>query len=310
MKGDGMVTAERDAVSEVSGQVFNIQRFSVHDGPGIRTTVFLKGCPLRCFWCQNPESQRLEPIMMFNQSKCSGCGRCVADCPVQANTIVDGVCEFDRSLCELCGLCVKRCFAKSRSIEGKTMTVSEVMDVVKRDARMFDNSGGGMTISGGDCEMQPEFTIALLKAAHSEHIHTAVEITGVYTWDLVKRVTEHADCLLYDLKCIDDTRHREGTGVSNKNILENARRLVAEGKTIQFRMPLIPGYNDSIESVRAVSDFVKNELGLSAEENLELLAYNNLGEEKYNRIDRADEQPEYQRQSDEYLEELRAVCVA
>jgi pyruvate formate lyase activating enzyme len=204
---------------------------------------------------------------------------------------------------------VKRCFAKSRSIEGKTMTVEEVMDVVKRDVRMFDNSGGGMTVSGGDCEMQPEFTIELLKAAHSEHIHTAVEITGVYTWDLVKRLTDHADYLLYDLKCIDDARHREGTGVSNKNILENAKRLVAEGKTIHFRMPLIPGYNDDVESVRAVSDFVKNELGL-APEHLELLAYNNLGEEKYNRIDRAHEQPEHQRQSDEYLEELHAICMA
>ncbi len=298
------------SVSELKGHVFNIQRYSTHDGPGIRTVVFLKGCPLRCFWCQNPESQTLAPVLMFKRERCVACGRCVAACPYHANKIADGTLFLERSLCRACGTCVSCCFSEARSIQGTVMTVEEVMAVVCKDMLIYENSGGGLTVSGGDCEMQPGFTVALLQAAHAEGMNTAVEITGAFPWKTVKRITDHADYILFDLKMIDEKRHKAGTGVSNKLILENAKNLVRENRRIHFRTPLIPGFNDALEDVRAIAGFVKHELGLDPAERLELLAYNNLGEEKYERIDYAGERPRYKRQSDEYLKELKACCAA
>jgi len=292
------------------GQVFNIQRYSTHDGPGIRTTVFLKGCPLRCFWCQNPESQGNQPVVMFKKNSCTLCGRCIEACPFGGNRIVDGELIIDRTICTTCGTCVSSCLAKARSIEGKTMTVEQVMAEVMKDYRLYINSGGGMTISGGDCEMQPEFTVALLKAAHEQGIHTAVEITGAFPWETVKKITGHADFVLYDLKSMDETSHIEGTGITNTRILENVKKLVKENKNIHFRMPLIPGFNDSREDVEAVARFVRDDLGMSPANHLELLAYNNLGEDKYARIDYEGARPHYQRQSEEYIKELNALCAS
>ncbi|MDR1775868.1 MAG: glycyl-radical enzyme activating protein [Actinomycetes bacterium] len=297
-------------MQETVGQVFNIQRFSTHDGPGIRTTVFLKGCPLRCFWCQNPESQSLEPVILVNREKCNGCGGCIMFCPNKANSVVDGQLVFDRSKCNVCGECISICRGQARRIEGAPWTVEDVLAEVDKDAPMYFNSGGGMTISGGDCEMQPEFTIALLKGAQERGYHTALEITGVYTWDRVKPIVEEADYILYDLKQMDDEKHKAGTGVSNKNILENAKNIVALGdKFVLFRMPLIPGYNDSKEDVQAVVDFVRS-LGLDPEKHLELLAYNTLGEGKYDHMDWEGERPKYARQSQDYIDELNAMLVA
>lgn len=289
------------------GQVFNIQRYSTHDGPGIRTTVFLKGCPLRCFWCQNPESQIKQPVLMFRKDSCTLCGRCIVACPLQVNRIVDGELVVDRARCTACGACVSHCLTKARSIQGKDMTVEQVMVEVVKDFRLYINSGGGMTISGGDCEMQPAFTVALLEAAHRDGIHTAVEITGAFPWETVKKIVDHTDFVLYDLKCMDETRHKEGTGISNTHILSNAKNIVKENKRIHFRMPLIPGFNDSREDVEAVARFVRDGLGLSPADQLELLAYNNLGEDKYTRIDYEGARPHYQRQSEAYIEELNAL---
>ena len=293
------------------GQVFNIQRYSTHDGPGIRTTVFLKGCPLNCKWCQNPESQSMKPVLMFRADECTSCGRCIEECPNGANSIVNGQLVIDRERCTGCGACTKPgvCVANTRKIEGKPMTVEEVMEQVTSDYNLYLNSGGGLTISGGDCAVQPEFTAALLKAAHNEGINTCVEITGAYPWERVKDITEHADYVYYDLKCMDDAKHKEATGASNKHVLENAKRLVEANKQIQFRTPLIPGCNDSYEDVKATAGFIRNELGLSPIDHLELLAYNNLGEEKYLRMG-ADAPQRHKRQSDEYLDELNEIIAS
>ena len=295
---------------ETKGWVFNIQRYSTHDGPGIRTVVFLKGCPLHCFWCQNPESRSVKPVLMFKKDRCTRCGRCIAACPHQANSMVEGEVRIERSRCALCGACVAACLAGARDIQGKIMTVQEIMDVVAKDIAIYDNSGGGITLSGGDCEMQPGFSVALLRAAHEEGINTAVEITGSFAWQTVKMITDHADYVLFDLKVMDEEKHKKGTGVSNALILENARNLVGEKKAILFRTPLIPGFNDGVEDIRAIARFVKYELGLNPAEHVRLLAYNNLGEEKYARMDYQGERPSYQRQSDAYIKELNESLAA
>lgn len=297
---------------DLVGQVYNIQRYSTHDGPGVRTTVFLKGCPLRCFWCQNPESQSIQPVLMFRNDKCTVCGRCIKSCPNQANSIVDGRLAVDRKLCSACGACAKPgvCLAGTRKIEGKTMTVNEIMSKVVSDYSLYQNSGGGITVSGGDCEAQPEFTAALLKAAHENLINTCVEISGAFPWETVKMITDHSDYILYDLKCMDDKRHIEGTGVSNKRILENAKNLVEENKRIFFRTPLIPGFNDRPEDVEATARFIRDELGLNPADHLELLAYNNLGEDKYLRLGDGNARLGYQRQSDEYVKKLKAIIAS
>ena len=297
-------------IKEKSGHVFNIQRFSTHDGPGIRTTVFLKGCPLRCFWCQNPESQAMESVLMFRKQQCASCGRCAAVCPQEANKMVDGKLVFDRSRCNACGSCATACLAGLRNVQGELMSAEQVMKVVLKDHRTYDNSGGGMTVSGGSVEMQADFTVALLQYAHAEGINTCVEMAGAFPWPIVKKITDHCDYILYDLKHMDDEKHKQGVGVSNKYVLENAKHLVDEQKKILFRVPLIPGYNDSHESVRAVAGFVRNELGLRPVEYIELLPYNNLGEEKYGRMDFKGEHPAYKRQASEYLTELKEIVAA
>lgn len=297
---------------DLVGHVFNIQRFSTHDGPGIRTTVFLKGCPLRCFWCQNPESQSIHPVLMFRQDKCKLCGRCIEACPNRAISIIANKLIVDRKICKACGSCAKPgiCLEGTRKIEGKAMTINEVMEKVVSDYNVYQNSGGGITVSGGDCEAQPEFTVALLKAAHENSINTCVEISGAFPWEIVKTITDHADYILYDLKCINDKRHKEGTGVSNKHILENAKNLVREDKRIHFRTPLIPGFNDSPEDIEATARFIRNELGLNPADHLELLAYNNLGEDKYLRLGNGDMRLNYQRQSNEYVRKLKEIIAS
>ncbi len=298
--------------ADIVGQVYNIQRYSTHDGPGIRTTVFLKGCPLACFWCQNPESQAMHPVLLFREDKCLACGRCIKACPNDANSIVEGHLEIDRDKCVACGTCAKPgvCLTNTRKIEGKAMTVAEVIKQVYSDYSVYQNSGGGLTVSGGDCAVQPKFTAALLEAAHDNLINTCVEITGAFPWATIKMITDHADYILYDLKCMDDAKHIEGTGVSNKYVLENAKNLAMENKKIFFRTPLIPGYNDTRENIEATARFIREQLGLCPAEHLELLAYNNLGEDKYSRLGEDERRPSYQRQSDEYLKELRDLVAS
>lgn len=291
------------------GHIFKIQRYSTHDGPGVRTTVFLKGCPLHCFWCQNPESQSINPVLFVQSDKCIKCGRCVDACSNAVNEITDNNLQVNRSPCQLCGDCVKPevCLLSLRKIEGRSVTVEEIINSVIRDYNLYVNTGGGITISGGAPEAQPRFSVELLKAAKENLIHTCIETTGYASWEKLKPIIDLTDFILFDLKCIDEQKHIEGTGQSNRLILENAKNIIKENKEILFRTPLIPGFNDTPEEVETIAHFIFNELKLSPANYLELLPYNRLGEEKYKYMGLKKVQLNAQHQKIEYLENLNTI---
>lgn len=268
---------------DLTAPIFNIQSYSIHDGPGIRVTVFEKGCPLRCVWCANPESNLAKPQLMTYGSRCTGCGRCVDACPRKAITLIekDGkVREFtDRNLCIDCGACVSVCPAGAREIAGEEKTVRQVLDKVLQDKLFMDGSGGGMTISGGECLMHPEFTEALLYAAKQEGIHTAVESCSFASRNVIDQVFQYVDLALLDIKHMDSQKHQEYTGVPNEQILDNIKHVYHDLKVPVFvRVPTIPGYNDSDENISAVAKFVVENLGMDVE--VHLLPYHRMGESK------------------------------
>jgi len=268
-----------------TGMVFDIQRCCVHDGPGIRTTVFLKGCNLRCFWCHNPESWRMEQDLLFYPTKCIGCGKCLAACPQGCHTLSDdGAHAIDRTKCTVCGTtpcggaCVRKCWPGALVQSGKERTVEDVMKTVRADAAFYRNSGGGMTVSGGEPLLQPEFTLALLRAAKEEGIHTALDTAGNVDFSLFKRVLPHVDLLLFDCKCMDSAVHKKATGAGNERILGNLKKS-GQGETpVWVRVPVISGVNDTQENMTALRDFLS---GLPAVKRLDLLAYHNLGAGKH-----------------------------
>ena len=293
------------AAGETSGVVFDIQRYSIHDGPGIRTTVFLKGCPLRCVWCQNPESQGREPELLLNKNLCAGCGRCIAGCSAGANSLSGNRADVDREKCLRCGVCVEICPNQARRIAGRSLTVSEVMKEVLKDRKFYETSGGGITLSGGEATYQPEFASALFRKSKEVAIHTALETCGYASWNVFERVLEHTDFVLYDIKHWDSGRHQRGTGFGNEIILENARR-IAESKPMKVRVPLIPGFNDSEHDIRSIATFVAS---LPNQIEMELLTYNPLGEGKYERLGKG--QKEHKEvQNAAYIETLRDIANA
>jgi len=284
-----------------SGVVFNIQRFSIHDGPGIRTTVFLKGCPLRCFWCQNPESQSGRPEIVLDGRKCTLCGACHRVCGNGAIRLEGGSPIFDRRSCEGCGQCAVVCPSEARRLSGRRMTVEEVMREVLKDVKFYENSSGGVTLSGGEPLAQPEFARSILEGCRQEGLHTALDTCGWAPWPDIEKILKLVDLVLLDIKHLDASMHREATGHDNLLILENARRM-AKLKPMRIRVPLIPGFNDSPEAVRGIAEFVKNELG---SRDIDLLAYNRMGEVKYDFL----EKPcvPLPSQSDDHLRILEAV---
>jgi len=284
----------------VKGLIFNIQRFSIHDGPGIRTTVFMKGCPLRCPWCSNPESQDAFPNLMARDLKCTGCGACAAVCPRGAATLTEAGRRIDWSKCDQCLACVDACIYGSLSICGRYVEVSHVLDEVMADADFYENSGGGMTVSGGEALMQAEFVSELMKACREKGVHTALDTTGFSPREKLKRVLEFTDLVLFDIKHLDPLKHSEATGVGNQLILKNLQTIARE-KRLWLRMPVIPTYNDSEEHIRAVAALGKS---LGAEK-LSLLPYHEGGRSKCSQVGKTYTFPKVRIPTDEQMRKLK-----
>ncbi len=269
-------------IQNITGTVFNIQKYSVHDGPGIRTVVFLKGCPLSCMWCSNPESQSFKPQLAYNKNKCitvSECVRCGEVCT--AGAIVRG--EDDKiainwETCTNCLACVDVCPAGALISYGKTQTVKEVIDQVEKDSSFYSRSGGGLTLGGGEPLAQPEFAIALLQESKKRYIKTAIETCGHVAKEALLEACKYCNTLMYDIKSMNSGKHKEFTRVGNEVILENIKavREAFPKLKIRVRTPVIPGFNDTAEEIQAIVDFVKK---LNVE--YELLPYHRLGTQKY-----------------------------
>jgi pyruvate formate lyase activating enzyme len=261
--------------------IFHIMRFSLHDGPGIRTAVFFKGCPLSCWWCHNPESQNPEPEVLYSAEGCRLCGDCVAVCPHEAIERTGERMTVNDN-CRLCAACVDACGVEARSVAGRTMTVTEIVAEVERDLVFFDESGGGVTFTGGEPFAQPELLEALLHACRAHRIHTTIETCGAVARENMLRIAGLADLILYDLKILDAARHRMYTGAGNRTILENLEGLVAAGRPVTVRIPIVPGVNDDPAGVRAACDYL-SKLRVTR---VDLLPYHAAGAEKYRRLGR------------------------
>jgi pyruvate formate lyase activating enzyme len=265
-----------------SGMVFDIKKYSINDGPGIRTTVFLSGCPLKCQWCHNPESQSLTPELLYRAGRCLGCGECIVTCPEEAIAFVSelgGKKIFtNREKCTRCQTCIATCYSGAREFSGKEVTVDEVMSQVVRETPFYDESGGGVTFSGGEPLMQPGFLSALLKACRAQEIRTCVDTSGFANWNVFDQIRGDVDLFLYDLKHMDSEKHREVTGVPNEPILENLRRLSGLGHKVVARLPLIPGINDDEANLVESGKFLAS---LPQLESVELMGYHDLAQAKY-----------------------------
>lgn len=264
------------------GMITDIQRFSLNDGPGIRTTVFLKGCNLHCAWCHNPETIRKKNELMVYPANCIGCGHCVPVCPSGARSIAAGVLQFDRSRCTACGACAAVCFPGALKMAGRSVSVAEVMGEILQDRAYYADSGGGVTLSGGELFCQAEFADALIDACREEKIPVAVETNLNWQFESVRPILEKLDLIMFDVKIFDSVEHKRWTGVENAELLDNARRLDTLDRPLIARTPLIPGATDSAENIRAIAGFLRNFRNLRC---YELLNFNPLGDSKYRALE-------------------------
>ena len=261
------------------GFVFNIDRYAVHDGPGIRTMVYLKGCPLRCKWCCNPEGQKPNKEVIKFNNICIGCGICIDVCEKGAISLLNGRVIFDKRKCDYCGKCVDLCPSKSMSLYGRKMSSWEILEICKKDIRYYERSGGGITLSGGEPTLQYEFSSEILSLCKDKGINTAVETCGYSPWDHFEQVIKFTDYVLFDIKQLNSDKHLEWTGVSNELILGNLKKLAKMRKLIFIRIPLIPGVNDSLNDIGKIGSFIKSLKANIAEINL--LPYHKYGVNKY-----------------------------
>jgi pyruvate formate lyase activating enzyme len=289
-----------------AGTIFDIQRFSVHDGPGIRTLVFFKGCPLACLWCSNPESQRSGAELLFDPAKCVACGGCVEACPRGAVRLEGTRVQYDREHCAACGQCVEVCYAEARTMAGKWVSVAEVVAEVCKDEPFFSRSGGGVTLGGGEPLAQSEFAHGILMECRSRGIHTAIETCGHVPWPAFEAVLPWTDLFLFDLKHLDTLKHRSHTGGDVNLILSNLQQLAASGARVTVRVPVVPDFNDTPEDVRSVAEHAAS-LGIPE---LHLLPYHRLGQSKYRLLGRPYGFAGGKKVADGTLEGLRAVAAA
>lgn len=272
------------AADKIYGVVTNIQVYSLHDGPGVRTLVFLKGCPLRCDWCCNPECINTQLEVEFYKSKCIQCGACLKACSQKAvnpDLELKSGFKIDKSLCNACGECAQVCPVEALKFVGKVISVDEVMEKVRKDKYFYLTSRGGLTVSGGEPLYQFEFTRELLKRAYEENIDTAIETCGNAPWERYQQILPYLDLVLYDIKHMDPKKHKQMTGVSNRLILSNLKRLSKSGVPLVIRLPLIPGFNLDSDNVNRTAEFV---LSLANVTEVNLMPFHQLGKDKYYRL--------------------------
>lgn len=284
----------------MEGKIINIQRFSTGDGPGIRTTVFFKGCPLKCRWCHNPESQDINFQLGYYKEKCLHCGKCVYVCPKSAITSGTEKNHIDYQLCDVCSECVKACPADALEVFGQALTVDEVMKQLVRD-REFYGREGGVTLSGGEPLIQHQFVLELLKRMKAEGLHTALDTCGYCRWDIMEEILHYVDLVLYDIKHMDSEKHRQATGVDNTVILENFERIQRKGIKTRVRVPIIPGFNDDQKNFEQLALFLKQ----YTQAEVELLGYHVYGISKYEAIGKRYELEQCSQPSVEQMEGYR-----
>lgn len=284
----------------MTGKIFNIQRFSVHDGPGIRTTIFFKGCNLRCRWCHNPESYRTEAEMQYFREKCVGCGECVEACSHGIH--IENGKRVGTENCVLCRACEDACMSGALKFAGEEYTVEQLVKIAVRDMDYYNASGGGVTVSGGEPLLQYEFVGELFARLKQEGIFTALDTAGNVEFEHFAHVLPHTDLVLLDLKIMDDELHRKYTGVSNKKILENARKLMESGQRMHVRIPIMAGVNDTMENTLALKAFIQ---GYDCIEEVRFLPYHNMGLTKAASVEV--EMQEFQAPSEERMKEIREL---
>ncbi len=267
------------------GILFNVQQFSTEDGPGIRTTAFFKGCPLRCAWCHNPEGMDVHPDLVWYETRCIAAQDCLRVCPEQALELTPQGMRIDRQRCTLCAKCGAACPAAALEIIGQEWNAADLLEVLLKDQVFYETSGGGVTLSGGEPLLQYDFLSELLPLCKRHNLHVALDTCGAVGWQVYEHILPWVDLVLYDLKVMDGRAHRRSTGLDNALIIENARRIAQRGVPMWIRAPIIPGHTDQAQNIAAIGQFIRGELG--GVQRWDLLAYTNLGKPKYHRLDRA-----------------------
>lgn len=283
--------------------VFDIQKFCIHDGPGIRTNIFFKGCTLKCSWCANPESQSFEPELFVNKVKCIGCGNCVEACLNGTISEKDGQLIFDRTECVNCGKCVEVCHSDARKLYGEEYTIEEMITEADKDRPFYETSGGGVTFSGGEPALWPDHVREIAKHFSEEGISTAIETCGYAPWENYEKFIDYIDLVMFDVKIWDPEKHKEYCGASNELVFENLKKISKNNNTV-IRMPIVPGINDSEEEIRSIAEYIKS---LDTIETIHILAYHNMATGKYDGLGKTYALPDVEPPTDEHMQSIKTV---